>query len=69
MRKGFVESVLGGYVYFKSAANAKAEKLDAELLSAVTLNIKGRTKEYHRLKIYLGGKESTRISDYYMWLL
>jgi hypothetical protein len=67
LRKGLVESTLStDYILFKSSKDSKEEKLESSTVTRVTFMIKGETREFQMLKVYLGWGQK-RISDP-MWL-
>ena len=66
-RKGLVESTLStDYILFKSSKDSKEEKVESSTINRVTFTIKGETREFQILKVYLGWGQK-RISDP-MWL-
>ena len=66
-RKGLVESTLStDYILFKSSKDSKEEKVESSTINRVTFTIKGETREFQMLKVYLGWGQK-RISDP-MWL-
>lgn len=66
-KTGMAESYFGGaHIFFKSAEGAEEEKIDTSGLIQIIYTIKDKTREYHRVKTYLGWSQK-RISDE-LWL-